>query len=46
MVWFFPQDVGAFWEGQTNPLCKWFVKIWRDSGLVDGKGRQRKGLKE
>jgi hypothetical protein len=46
VVWFFPQDVDAFWKEQTNPLVKWFVKTWRDSGLVDGDGRQREGLKE
>jgi hypothetical protein len=46
VVWFFPQDVDAFWGGLTNPVMKWFVKIWRDSGLVDGKGREREGLKE
>jgi hypothetical protein len=46
VVWFFPQDVDQFWQGLTNPLMKWFVKIWRDSGLVDGSGREREGLKE
>jgi hypothetical protein len=46
VVWFFPQDVDEFWKEQRNPLVKWFVKIWRDSGLVDGSGRERKGLKE
>jgi hypothetical protein len=46
VVWFFPQDVDKFWEQQTNPVAKWFVKIWRDSGLVDGSGRQREGLME
>jgi hypothetical protein len=46
VVWFFPQDVDEFWKGLTNPLMKWFVKIWRDSGLVDGNGRERKGLRE
>ena len=46
VVWFFPQDVDEFWKGQTNPLAKWFVKIWRDSGLVDGSGHEREGLKE
>lgn len=45
VVWFFPQDVDAFWKSQTNLLAKWFVKIWRDSGLVDGAGRARAGLK-
>jgi hypothetical protein len=46
VVWFFPQDVDAYWKQLTNPLMKWFVKIWRDSGLVDGSGREREGLKE
>jgi hypothetical protein len=46
VVWFFPQDVDAFWKELTNPLMKWFVKIWRDSGLVDGSGRERQGMKE
>jgi hypothetical protein len=46
VVWFFPQDLDEFWEGQKNPLMKWFIKIWRDSGLVDGSGRGRRGLKE
>ena len=46
VVWFFPQDVDEFWEQQTNPVAKWFVKIWRDSGLVDGSGREREGLME
>jgi len=46
VVWFFPQDVDEFWKGLTNPAMKWFVKIWRDSGLVDGSGREREGLKE
>jgi hypothetical protein len=46
VVWFFPQDLDEFWNGQTNPLVRWFVKIWRDSGLVDGSGREREGLKE
>ncbi len=46
VVWFFPQDVDEFWEQQTNPAAKWFVKIWRDSGLVDGSGREREGLME
>jgi hypothetical protein len=46
VVWFFPQDVDAFWRELTNPLMKWFVKIWRDSGLVDGSGRERRGLNE
>jgi len=45
VVWFFPQDVDEFWKRQTNPAAKWFVKIWRDSGLVDGDGRAREGLK-
>jgi hypothetical protein len=46
VVWFFPQDVDDFWKRQTNPLARWFVKIWRDSGLVDGNGREREGMKE
>jgi hypothetical protein len=46
VVWFFPQDVDEFWEKLPNPVLKEFVKIWRDSGLVDGSGRQRDGLKE
>jgi hypothetical protein len=46
VVWFFAQDLDEFWRGQTNPLVRWFVKIWRDSGLVDGTGREREGLKE
>jgi hypothetical protein len=46
VVWFFPQDVDEFWRGQKNPLVRMFVKIWRDSGLVDGGGREREGLKE
>jgi hypothetical protein len=46
VVWFFLQDLDEFWGGQTNPAVKWFVKIWRDSGLVDGSGREREGLKE
>src|SRR3954470_19623265 len=46
VVWFFPQDVDEFWGRQTNPAAKWFVKIWRDSGLVDGRGREREGLVE
>jgi hypothetical protein len=45
VVWFFPQDLDEFWAGQTNLAVKWFVKIWRDSGLVDGSGRERKGLR-
>ena len=43
VVWFFPQDVDEFWRRQTNPAAKWFVKIWRDSGLVDGSGRREGG---
>jgi hypothetical protein len=46
VVWFFPQDVDEFWRAQTNPVAKWFVGIWRDSGLVDGSGRAREGLNE
>lgn len=46
VVWFFPQDLDEFWGGQTNLVIKWFVKIWRDTGLVDGSGRERAGLKE
>ena len=46
VVWFFPQDLDEFWRGQTNPAVKWFVKIWRDTGLVDGSGREREALKE
>jgi hypothetical protein len=46
VVWFFAQDLDEFWGGQTNPAVKWFVKIWRDSGLVDGSGREREGLEE
>src|SRR5262249_4532708 len=46
VVWFFPQDVDEFWRGLTNPLMRGFVKIWRDSGLVDGSGREREGLKD
>jgi hypothetical protein len=46
VVWFFPQDVDAFWESRKNLAEKWFVKIWRDSGLVDGNGRARRGLTE
>jgi hypothetical protein len=46
VVWFFPQDLDEFWKGQTNLAVRWFVKIWRDSGLVDGSGREREGLKE
>jgi hypothetical protein len=46
VVWFFPQDVDEFWRNQTNPLARWFVKIWRDSGLVDGDGKEREGMKE
>jgi hypothetical protein len=25
---------------------KWFVNIWKDSGLVDERGREREGLRE
>jgi hypothetical protein len=46
VVWFFPQDLDEFWGAQTNVAVKWFVKSWRDSGLVDGSGRERRGLKE
>jgi hypothetical protein len=46
VVWFFAQDLDEFWRGQTNPAVKWFVKIWRDSGLVDGSGREREALKD
>jgi hypothetical protein len=46
VVWFFAQDLDEFWRGQTNLAVKWFVKIWRDSGLVDGSGRARAALKE
>jgi hypothetical protein len=46
VVWFFPQDVDAFWKSLRNPLAKSFVKIWRDCGLVDGAGREREGLNE
>jgi hypothetical protein len=46
VVWFFAQDLDEFWKGQTNLLVKVFVKIWRDSGLVDGNGQERKGLGE
>lgn len=46
VVWFFAQDLDEFWGGQTNPAVRWFVKTWRDSGLVDGSGREREGLKE
>src|SRR5262245_25449074 len=46
VVWFFAQDLDEFWGGQTNPVVRWFVKTWRDTGLVDGSGREREGLKE
>jgi hypothetical protein len=46
VVWFFAQDLDQFWEGLSDPAVKKFVGIWKDSGLVDGAGREREGLKE
>jgi hypothetical protein len=46
VVWFFAQDLDEFWGKQTNLAVKWFVNIWKDTGLVDERGREREGLRE
>jgi hypothetical protein len=46
VVWFFAQDLDQYWEGLSDPDTKRFVGIWKDSGLVDGAGREREALSD
>ncbi len=45
IVWFFIRDYDQFWEYFEGEGFDEFLKVWRDTGLIDGEGKPRKSLK-
>jgi len=45
VVWFVLRDYDAAWEALEELGFPEAFKIWKDTGLFDGEGRPREGLK-
>ena len=44
VVWFVPREYDPLWDKLSSGWADELLKMWKDTGLVDGSGKPRKAL--